>query len=210
MPYVLTVDQQESRLHADEVSRRLERLRDVSTLLPFVRTVGDEFQGVLLDPLSVARVILDLMRDGHWHIGVGIGPVEHPLPADSREARGPAFLAAREAVEQAKTSPHHVRVIAALDDAMGQEAAADVEVTLHLIGSLRDKRSDEGWEVIDLVSTGITQTEAARRIGISRQAVGQRLATSQWQLEDRAMPVVTRALARADLGAAAWTKEDER
>jgi hypothetical protein len=89
MPYVLTVDQVSSRTDVDRVAPTLRRL-SVDTVLPFTRTVGDEFQGVLAEPLSVVQVILDLMREGDWYGGLGIGPVETPLPANSREAGGTA------------------------------------------------------------------------------------------------------------------------
>ena len=62
MPYVLTVDQRDSRNTADAVDQGLTALAGVPTVLPFRRTVGDEFQGLLDDPLSVLAAILTLMR----------------------------------------------------------------------------------------------------------------------------------------------------
>ncbi|MFZ0157624.1 MAG: hypothetical protein WAL50_01230, partial [Kineosporiaceae bacterium] len=86
----------------------LARLAPVPTLLRFERTAGDEFQGLLDDEVSVVGVILDLVREGSWHIGVGVGPVEEPLPRSTRAARGTAFERAREAVEAAKRRPQHL------------------------------------------------------------------------------------------------------
>ena len=90
MPFAMTVDQAESRDQPDLVEEVLGRFGTVATVLPFSRTVGDEFQGLLDDPMSVVTVTLDLMRSATWHIGIGIGGVEQPLPRDSRSARGPA------------------------------------------------------------------------------------------------------------------------
>ncbi|MCW2810317.1 MAG: hypothetical protein JWP61_775 [Friedmanniella sp.] len=198
MPFALTVDQIDSRHHGDLVEPTLARLTQVPAVLGFVRTVGDEFQGVLDQVSSVVTVILDLMRSGQWHIGLGIGELEHPLPADSRSARGGAFLAARAAVERAKTDPSHLSVVAARPV---DHADEDAEAFLRLVGAVRARRSEPGWAATDLMATGATQAEAAARLGISRQAVGQRLHAAQWGLEQAAVPGLGRLLTRADLAA---------
>jgi hypothetical protein len=201
VPYVLTVDQVDSRGRADLVEAALLDLASTPTLLPFVRTVGDEFQGLLDDPLSVVDVILTLMRSTptpRWHIGLGIGPVELPLPADSRSARGAAFLAARTAVERAKTSTHRVCVEAAPP---AQNEAEDVEVTLRLLAALRARRTAQGWEAVDLAAQRLNHGEVAEQLGITRQAVSQRLAAAGWTLEEDTRPVLARLLARAEQAA---------
>ena len=68
MPFAMTVDQAESRDQPDLVEEVLGRFGTVATLLPFSRTVGDEFQGLLDDPMSVVTVTLDLMRSATWHM----------------------------------------------------------------------------------------------------------------------------------------------
>ena len=198
MPFVLTVDQLESRTTGDAVDRALGLLSDVDTILPFTRTVGDEFQGLLGDATSVVDAILLLMRDEQWHIGLGIGAVERPLPADSRAARGPAFLCARTAVEAAKTDPSHLAVAAARES---DHEAYDVQAVWRLTAALRRRRSESGWQAVDLMLAGRTQSEAARRLGISRQAVGQRLQAAHWDLEAAIRPTLMRLLARAEQAA---------
>ncbi len=92
MPYVLTVDQQGSRRSPDRVGEALRRLQGtVPTLLPFERTAGDEFQGVMAEAADVVTVVLELVRLGGWSIGVGAGPVSTPLPDSTRAGSGPAF-----------------------------------------------------------------------------------------------------------------------
>ena len=94
--YVLTVDQRGSTGRPDRVPEVLARLDEMlagrGVVVPFARTVGDEVQGVLDDPEAVVEVVLDLLRDGGWSLGLGVGPVVEPLPAVSREAAGPACL----------------------------------------------------------------------------------------------------------------------
>ncbi len=136
--------------------------------------------------------MLDLLRDGGWSVGLGVGPVDEPLPAVSREASGTAFVLAREAVEQAKsraaTAPVAVR---------GEPAsrAAEVEALLRLLAAVADRRTAPGWEAVDaLARVGGTQKDVARALGVSEQAVSQRLRTALWPEEAAVRPVVARLL----------------
>lgn len=193
MPYVLTVDQQGSRRSADRVAALLPRLnREVRTVLPFERTAGDEFQGVLDDPTTVVDVVLGLVREGGWSIGIGAGAAQAPLPSSTRAATGQAFLAARRAVDAAKQRPQGVAVRGAV-----AADAGDAQAVLSALALLVDRRSEQAWEAIAAVTSGRTQAQAATALGISRQAVGQRLAAGQWGLERELRPTAARLLTRA-------------
>ena len=193
MPYVLTVDQRASRRGPDRVADAL-RLLDgaVPVLLGFERTAGDEFQGVLGDPAHVVDVALRLVRMGGWSIGVGAGPVQTPLPESTRAGAGPAFLAARRAVDAAKQRPFRLAVRGAVPP-----EAADAQAVLSALAGLVDRRSEQAWAAIELVEEGRTQSDAATALGISRQAVGQRLAAAMWELERELRPTAARLLTRA-------------
>jgi hypothetical protein len=194
MSYVLTVDQKASRRAADRVADMLRELNDaVPTLLPFERTAGDEFQGVLADPDEVVDVVLRLVRAGGWSIGVGAGPVQTPLPASTRAGAGPAFLSARRAVDAAKQRPSRLAVRGAVPPDAG-----DAQAVLSALAVLVDRRSEQAWEAISLVGGGRTQAEAASMLGISRQAVGQRLTAGLWDLERELRPTAARLLTRAE------------
>jgi hypothetical protein len=193
MPFVLTVDQRASRRGPDRVPEVLRMLNaTVSTLLPFERTAGDEFQGVLAGADEVVDVVLRLVRLGDWSIGVGAGPVQTPLPASTRAGAGPAFLCALRAVEAAKQRPARLAVRGAVP-----VEAGDAQAVLTALAVLVDRRSDQAWEAIALVEGGRTQAEAATELGISRQAVGQRLAAALWELERELRPTAARTLIRA-------------
>jgi hypothetical protein len=194
VPIVLTVDQRRSRRGPDLVEPTLQRLALYDTIRDFERTAGDEFQGVFDDdPLSAVDAVLDLVRDGHWSIGVGIGDVERPLPASTRAGRGPAFMLARSAVAAAKRAPQHVAVRAA-DAGAGE----DVQAVLELLAALMRSRTPQAWQAIDLVEPGRPQAQVAAKLGITRQAVGQRLAAAHWREEQAARPVLRRLLERAE------------
>ena len=192
MPFVLTVDQRGSRRSADRVPGVLAALSPVPTVLRFERTAGDEFQGVLDDPAVVVDVVRRLVRDGGWSVGVGAGPVQTPLPGSTRAGAVAAFVAARTAVEAAKRRPVRVAVRGA-----AVEPAADAQAVLTALAALVERRSDQAWEAIGLVEAGRTQAEAATELGISRQAVGQRLAAGLWEVERDLRPAAARLLARA-------------
>jgi len=51
------------------------------------------------------------------------------------------------------------------------------------------RRSAAGWEVADLLTDGVTQREVASRLGISTQAVSQRVASAMIDEERRVRPV---------------------
>jgi hypothetical protein len=196
VPYVLTIDQRASRRGPDRVGAMLERLNGaVPVVLAFERTAGDEFQGVLADPVTVVDTVLQLVRWGGWSIGVGAGPVETPLPRSTRAATGPAFLSARRAVDAAKQRPARLAVRGAVP-----ADAGDAQAVLTALAVVVERRSPQAWEAIELIGANRTQAEAALDLGISRQAVGQRLAAGLWDLERDLRPTAARLLARAAAG----------
>lgn len=184
---VLTADQRSSRSSEDAVPDALALLSDVETLRPWERTAGDEFQGVLTSPASVATAVRHLVRDGRWHVGLGVGGVEEPLPSSTRAGRGAAHVAARHAVEQARRADQHVAV-------RGDSAWSEhLESALWLWADVLARRSDKGWEVVDLLVEGRSHAEVGAMLGISQSAVSQRLSAAGL-VEDRRAQALVAAL----------------
>lgn len=192
--FVVTIDQRNSRKSHDRVPELLRELAHIPARLPFERTVGDEVQGVLMESADVLAVAFGALRLGGWYIGIGVGTVDNPLPQTSREAGGPAFIAARSAVERAKKSGD--RIPLAVD---GSAAAADAEAVLVLIGALIVGRSVAEWRILDKLQAGVRggQTVAARKLSISPQAVSKAVLRSSWQEEWAARPAAAFLLDRA-------------
>ncbi len=197
---VLTIDQQGSRRVGDRVHELLGALgRHVpptapGLVRPFERTVGDEVQVVLDDAGLAVDVALTVLRTGGWSVGVGAGPVALPLPASTRAGSGPAFVHARAAVERAKARPGPVALGVVGHD---RGRAADAEAVLTLLGAVAARRTPAGWEVIDAVrdvGVGARQEDVAARLGITQQAVSQRLRTALWAEEQAARPLAARLL----------------
>ncbi|MCW2798145.1 sigma factor-like helix-turn-helix DNA-binding protein [Nocardioides sp.] len=186
---VLTVDQRGSRSGTDRVPEILAGLATVPLLRPLERTAGDEFQGVLDEPASLAPIVEALLRQDAWKIGIGVGDVELPLADTTRAGRGEAFLHARDAVTAARNSPWHLRVAG---DDPGTRA---LETTLWLWAAVLARRTKGGWEVADLVDEGLSYEEAGRRLGISQSAVSQRAQAAGIVETRRARELVTRLTA---------------
>lgn len=194
--FVLTVDQRRSRRDADRVPELLDALASTPVVRAFERTAGDEVQGVLDDPEVVVDTVLTLVRSACWSTGVGMGTVVQPLPASTRAGRGPAFERARDAVEAAKASPSHLRVVGT--DPVGAQHAGAV---LDLLALVIARRSDEGWAAVELVRGGASQTAVAATLGITKQAVSQRLRATAWGTEVAGRATAAVLLARAADGA---------
>lgn len=192
--FVLTVDQRRSRRDVDRVGDLLADYRDRPLLRPFERTAGDEVQAVTDDPAVVVDLALDLVRRGQWSVGIGVGPVREPLPDSTRAGHGPAFEYARDAVTRAKRAPARLAVTGS------GERAADPEAVLTLLGLLVARRSAEGQAVVDLLHAGRNQSVVADTLGITKQAVSQRLAAAGWHAEGPARTTAARLLREADEG----------
>lgn len=220
---VITVDQRGSTYAADRVPEVLVGLERLSRqteglLVPFERTVGDEVQGILAAGRAGAQLAVDislhLLRDRGWSVGVGVGSVEGPLPAVSREARGFAFYRARDAVERAKIRSKGTSIAVEGPPPAPErpDLAVEVEALLRLLAAIRARRTAQGWEVADtLTSLGDRpgrQRAAAESMGISEQAVSQRIRAALWQEEEAVRPVVVRLL--AELSSSVHDRTDDR
>lgn len=203
--FVVTADQRGSTKVGVRVQQLLDSLGsgthswDHALMLPLERTVGDEVQAVLTDARATVDLALALLRMGNWSVGVGAGPVDEPLSATSRESSGPAFVHARRAVEKAKARSEPVPVVIAGENGEDAEHATAI---IQLLGAISQRRSPAGWEAADLLrpdlsDPAMTQRDAATRLGISTQAVSQRVASGMIDEERRARPVAAALVARA-------------
>lgn len=183
--FVLTADQRSSRSEPDRVPALIEQYRDGRAVRGFERTAGDEVEAVFDDPAAVAEVAVELAASGHWSVGIGVDDVEEPLPKQTRAGRGPAFEAARRAVESAKGRRLPLRVQGPSPWCPRAQTAACLLVDLLV------SRTDPGREAVDLMATGLTQAEVAERLGVTPQAVSLRLRSARWDLQPETEELVT-------------------
>jgi len=169
--------------------------------LAFSRTVGDEIQGVVSHAHEAIALARHILRARDWYIGIGVAPIEGALPKRSAEANGPAFVYAREAVEDAKisrgTAPVAVR-------ASNSEVAAHAQGLLQLLGRIYEGRSPAAWEAIDqLVAptgfpTGFNQRDVALTLRVSPPAVSKRLRAAYFDEEQAVLPLLRALLEQLD------------
>ncbi|WGW13113.1 MarR family transcriptional regulator [Saxibacter everestensis] len=211
--FVLTIDQRNSRDSADRVPELLDVLNSGEWVgaIPFERTVGDEVQGVVLHADAAVDITLQLLQQGDWYVGIGIGTIDSPMPTSSREARGAAFVAARDAVEAAKDERNGVPVaVRSLPDDMAEVdqtalSTVDAQAVLRLLGRLVQERSEAQWRVVNLIRKKLgdgryetvrgRQKTAAKALGITPQAVSKSLSTSGWTEEEAGRIAAGRVLA---------------
>jgi hypothetical protein len=175
--WAMTIDQRRSRSTDDAVPALLRRLSAHEMVRAFERTAGDEVQGLSDQVETVIDIVVDVAGTRAWWVGVGAGPVEEPLPRSVRASRGPALILARQAVERAHKTPAGV--------ALEGHEAVHAETALLILAGIVSERTAEGHEAVGLVRQGLTQKDAATRLGITSQAMSQRLRAARWTDETR-------------------------
>lgn len=201
--FVLTIDRRGSRRAHDSADMRTHRDRCRATLprpvLDWQISAGDELQALYDRPEHVLAAVLALADERDWHVGLGVGPVDEPLPREVREATGAAFVAAREAVTAAKESGGPA--------VRGSEWARHVEAVLALMCAVRRRRTGPGEQAAELAERGHTQQHMARELGISQSSVSRRLSSALWAQEHGVHPTLVALLRLAD-GRDAHTASD--
>ncbi|MFB8370550.1 MarR family transcriptional regulator [Pseudarthrobacter sp. NPDC055928] len=212
--YILTIDQRGSSEDVDRVPELISELAGL-TSGAFERSVGDELQGLVADPAEVVDIALHALRSGHWYVGIGIGSVVLAPGASPREGTGTGFVAARKAVDLAKTAAGQVP-LSVVSGSIGRTAevpqharegavaCAHAEAVLRLIGRLVQERTPAQWRVVDrlrLLQGGGgrhgSQKEVAKELGITEQSVSRAVLRSGWQEEWAARPAAAMLLAHA-------------
>lgn len=197
--FVITADQVGSRREPDRtgalVADLTEKFGD-GLMLPVDQTAGDEVQLVTRSAQTALAIVLDTTRTGRWSVGLGVGDIRSPVPDAARKASGSAFIAARDAVGAAKRADGRFALRAA--PLTTRVTVADVEPLVRLLVLLRERRTDPGWEVVELVRSGRQQKEAAALLDISPAAVSARLKAAMWRAEEEAVPPLVRLLQELD------------
>ncbi len=192
--FAITADQIGSRASADLVDEQLaalDALGGTNLILPADRTAGDELQAATENPATALSMVLQLTRTRHWSVGLGIGDVRLPLPDATRAVTGSAFILARDAVALAKKRA--TRFALAVDEGRLPDGEL-LEPLIDLVLQLRDRRTPQGWQLHDLLRTGMTQSEAAARLGVTPQAVSLRAQSAQLRTEFAAEKSLVRLL----------------
>jgi hypothetical protein len=191
--FTLTINQRDSRRDGDRVPELLKDLRHIPALLDFDRSVEDEVQGIVDCAHQAVESALIAVRSGHWYVGIGVGPVNEPLPNQIKDASGHGLVYARRAVDRLRNGKERVPVAV---EGPFTAVAAEAEAVLHLLGHIIQHRTTAEWRVLDLLTPGVRgqQKAVAQELGITTQAVSKALARAQWVEEHAARPAAARLL----------------
>ena len=88
-------------------------------------------------------------------------------------------VAARTAVDEARNAPANLRLVAAGTvgaGTYGETVAQRAEAALVMLRALVNRRTAEGWEIMDVLGEAGSGKDAATRLGITPSAVSQRAA----------------------------------
>nr|WP_120492524.1 DNA-binding protein [Corynebacterium lactis] len=161
-------------------TRRAEHVRMSAEALSSLEGVGtvevsgiEELRAAPTSAVGVTTLVLALLAAGDWAVGIGICP---------RGQDDEAAIAASAVVGKGgKAGTVKTRIRS--DNPRGKTCAEDIGAAFTLLHHVISRRSPEGREATQLVRAGYTQVEAAAELGISKQAINQRLAAAGWHAE---------------------------
>jgi hypothetical protein len=144
----------------------------------FVITLGDEFQGLLNSASLLPDLIWRLEQDFpqvQFRMGIGLGTLDTTLQEYAINIDGPAFHLGRAAIEEAKKN-----------EALGGvfRGFGDLDGILNGIAGLlwfqRSHWTDAQRKIASLLRQGMSQTQAAKKLRITKQVVSRQVRSSGW------------------------------
>ncbi|MDZ7373959.1 MAG: SatD family protein [candidate division KSB1 bacterium] len=186
LPCVVTGDLRASRRAPDrgELQNRLRTAIDRANaqfrdqlLAPFQITLGDEWQGLLVDASAAYRVAAffrDALAPQGITVGVGEGELATDLVTDVRQMDGEAFHRSRTALEEAKR--RGVAVAFRMRDPSVDPLLSGIA---SLIFDLYERWTPVQRERYCLLRELGTMAEVARRLSVSVAAVSQSLSSAR-------------------------------
>ena len=174
---------------AELVQRSAAALSTLEGVSEFHVLGVEDICAVVDSSTAVCEVVMALLADGDWAIGIGISPGNQ---ADEDSARHVATAAL-------KNSARMGQVYTKLNKRGRSAEASDIAAAFALIGYVLNKRTIEGREATSLVRAGLNQNEAAEELGISKQAMSQRLQAAGWSAEMAGCQLAVNLIERANL-----------
>lgn len=207
--------------------RRADYVRDVADALAStsavcdVRVYGAEgFAVVSPDADGATTVVLNLLQAGDFAVGIGtvvggldaldaLNTQDTPDTVTAPDGTGSGAdvtqlygAAARSFGRQNRAGSVRTRIErpgpgGVRAPGVPADVAEDVTAAFTLLAHVLSRRTPEGREATALMRQGHLQTEAAEIVGISKQAMSQRLAAAGWQAEQAGWTLAVHMLRRA-------------
>ncbi|MEW5937424.1 MAG: SatD family protein [Candidatus Thermoplasmatota archaeon] len=178
----------------DRTLKEINREFANDILVDFKPTVGDEFQGILIEPKK-AYIIYNSIKSKlpvGFYCGVGIGLVERPL-SENIGTRGSAFYRARNALELCKKRKRRIIILSSDTPRQIDDVINTLLYFIEVLGSSWTKRQQE---VVSYYRAHINYTyeQLGKHFGISKQSVSQILKGANWSAISQGEAVVNKLL----------------
>ena len=172
----------------------------------FIVTIGDEFQGLLHRPehlLKIIDVIQFKLFPIRLRFGIGIGEITTEINREmALGADGPAYHNARSVIEFIKVSEKGKQNGSA--NVLIKASARELELMISLMNSslqlcsfIEGKWTGKQRELIrKMIFEGMTQTEAAKELGIVQSSVQRRLKSAGYYDYSNARELIAQTLLR--------------
>lgn len=148
-------------------------------LARFVITLGDEFQGLIRDPVIIPDVIWEVqteLRKPDIRLGFGFGSIVTDIPRAAINVDGPALHRARAAIETA----HRKKQLGGVFLGFGSEMDAILDGFARILRAHRDRLTDRQLEVAAALRAGANQERAAAAFRITPQAISDHVSSIAW------------------------------
>lgn len=161
----------------------VERLNDLfapALLARFVITIGDEFQGLIMDPAILPDLLWTVstgFTDRELRLGLGYGALDTTVGEYAINVDGPALHRARDAINLAKKDRELGGVFC--------EFGADFDPLLNGLARMlwfhRNRCTEQQLRVLGMMREGLSQSEIAERLELTRQAISDHARAAGWE-----------------------------
>ena len=169
----------------------------------FIITLGDEFQGLLCNGARVMEIITEIetrLYPINIRFGVGIGAItteinrEYAIGAD-----GPGYYSARSAIENLKENEKKKKInvgnIRFEADVENYLTISMLNTITSLMMAIKENWSERQREVIyDRLTSGESQVEAAKRLGVKQSTVQKILAKGKYYAYKDALDTINKVM----------------
>lgn len=145
---------------------------------------------------ATTDVTMALLSAGEWSVGIGVLPNRRETNNRTSDEQRARTIATASLGKTARSGAVKVRI-----DARGSNApnySTDISAVFCMLAHILGKRTFEGREATALMRSGFNQNEAAEELGISKQAMSQRLQAAGWHAEAAGWQLAMNLLARAE------------
>jgi predicted DNA-binding protein YlxM (UPF0122 family) len=163
----------------EELIRYLNKVYSQFVLSKFVITLGDEFQGLLLSATPIPDLMWDIEQrfcERDLRVGMGLGILHTPLQKEAINIDGPALYNARAAIQTAAKNRLLGGVFVGfyeMDPVMNGIA--------RILSFHRSKLTEHQLRIAELLRRGLSQSEAASELGVTRQVISKQVKSTGWE-----------------------------